>query len=139
MYNFTKYIEWPASQRSGDFVIGVLGSTTLTEELKTIAGKQKVGSQNIVVKVFATVDEIESCHILYIPPSKSSQLSLVINKTSGKNTLIITDKEGLAVQGAGINYVLDGDKLKYEVSKNNIEKRGVSVSSSLLALGIVIN
>lgn len=139
MYNFTKYIEWPSSQRSGDFIIGVLGSSILSDELKTIAGKQKVGSQNIVVKVFNTVENIENCHIIYIPPSKSSQLSSVLSKISGKNTLVITDKDGLANQGAGINYVLDGDKLKYEVSKNNIEKKGLIVSSSLLALGIVVN
>lgn len=139
MYNFTKYIEWPASQRQGDFVIGVLGNSPLTKELETIAGKQKVGVQNIIVKTYGSVDEIGNCNILYVPPSKSSQISFVVNKLSNRTTLLITDKEGLALQGAGINYVMDGDKLKYEVNKNNIEKRGLTVSNALLALGIIVS
>jgi hypothetical protein len=139
MYNFTKYIEWPASQRTGTFIIGVLGNSSMTAELNTIAGKQKVGTQNIVVKTFNSVNDIEDCNILYLPTSKSSLIGEVINKIAGKPMLIISDKNGLAAQGACINYVMDGDKLKYEINKGSIEKRGLSVSSALLALGIVVN
>lgn len=139
MYNFTKYIEWPSSTRNGDFVIGILGSSPLTAELKTIAGKQKVGSQSIVVKVFETVDEIQNCQILFIPAAKSTMIGSVLTKTSGLNTLIVSEKEGMASQGAGINYVSDGSKLKYEICKSNIQKHGLTVSSSLLSLGIEVN
>lgn len=139
MYNFTKYIEWPAAMRSGNFVIGVLGTSTLTDELRTVALKQKVGTQNIEVVVFNNVEDITDCHILYIPQSKSGLLSSVNSKLSGKATLLIGDKPGLVPQGACINYIMDGDKLKYEVSRNNIEKKGLAVSSALLALGVVIN
>lgn len=139
MYNFTKYIEWPASARSGDFVIGVLGNSTLTEELKTIASKQKVGTQNIIIKTFSNADEIDNCQILYLPASKSSQIATVLAKLGGKSTLVIGDKAGLASQGAGINYIMDGDKLKYEINKSSIEKKGLTVSSALLALGVVVN
>jgi hypothetical protein len=139
MYNFTKYIEWPASQRQGDFVIGVLGSSGLTKELETIAGRQKVGTQNIVVKTFASVDAIENCQILYLPSNKSSQIGQVVSKLAGKSVLIISDKDGLALQGAGINYISDGDKLKYEVNKGTIEKKGLTVSNSLLSLGVVVS
>ena len=135
IYNYTKYIEWPTSQRDGDFVIGVLGNSTLADELKTISQKQKVGNRNIVVKVFSTADEIDNCHILFIASGKSSALPSAIQKSSGRSTLIITDKDGLARQGACINFVTDGSKLNYEISKQNIEKNGLSVSSSLLSLG----
>ena len=139
MYNFTKYIEWPVSQRQGDFIIGVLGNSALTKELEVIAEKKKVGSQSIVVKTFSTVDAIDNCQILYLPTSKSSQIGQLIAKLSGKPILIISDKEGLALQGACINYISDGDKLKYEVNKANVEKKGLTVSSSLLTLGIAVS
>jgi hypothetical protein len=138
MYNFTKYIEWPVSSRQGDFVIGILGNSPITKELEVISGKQKVGSQSIVVKTFASVDAIEVCHIIYLPPSKSGQISSVSEKMAGKNTLIIADKEGLALQGAAINFIMDGDKIKYEVNKSNINHYGLAVNSSLLALGISV-
>jgi hypothetical protein len=139
MYNFTKYIEWPGSQKNGDFIIGILGNSSITTELRVIAEKKTVGSQPIVVKVYNTVDQIDHCHILFIPSGKSALISAVIAKTAGKNTLIICEKNGMATQGAGINYVMDGDKLKYEISKNNIKRNGLLVNSSLLTLGVVVD
>jgi len=139
MYNFTKYIEWPPSVRQGDFIIAVLGNSPMTKELEIIAAKQKVGTQNIVVKTFNSVDEIDYCHILFVPASKSSLLAQIIEKVSGKSVLIITDKEGMASQGSGINYVKDGDRIKYELNKKSIEKRGMIVNSALVTLGIPVN
>ncbi len=139
MYNFTKYIEWPASQRQGNFVIGVIGNPLLAMELNTIASKQKVGTQTMVVKTFNSVDEIENCQIIYLGRTKSNLINSVLDKLTGKNTLIITDKEGMALQGGCINYIMDGDRLKYEVNRTNIEKKGLVVSNALLALGISVS
>jgi len=139
IYNFTKFIEWPASQRQGDFVIGVLGSSPLTTELQIIASKKKVGSQNIVVKTFASVDAVDYCNILFIPSGKSVQLGNVLAKVTGRNILVVTDKPGLCLQGAGINFISDGDKLKYEVNKNNLVKKGLVVNNALLSAGVVVN
>ena len=36
IYRFTKYIDWPAEKKSGDFIIGVVGDTPLMEELKKV-------------------------------------------------------------------------------------------------------
>jgi hypothetical protein len=139
MYNFTKYIEWPATVRQGDFVIGILGSSPMAKELEIIAGKQKVGSQNIMVKTFNSINEIDNCQILYVPPTKSSSIAQIIEKLAGKSVLVVTDKEGLATQGACINYVQDGDRIKYELNRKNIEKRGMVVNSALVTLGIAVN
>jgi hypothetical protein len=138
MYNFTKYIEWPPSMRSGDFIIGVLGNSPLTPELNNVSKTQRVGNQKITVVTFNSVDQISQCHILYIPASKSSMLPQVNAITAGKNILIVTDKSGLASQGAGLNYILDGERLKYEVNKSSIEKRGLAVNSTLISLGVEV-
>ena len=139
LYNFTKYIEWPSTMRQGDFIIDVLGNPSLATELQTIAGKQKVGTQNIVVKAVNSVDEIDNCHVLYLGHGKSALIGNVLTKLNGKNALVISDKEGMALQGAGINYIMDGDRLKYEVNRGNIEKKGLVVSNSLLSLGVAVS
>ena len=33
IYNFTKFFDWPQTEKSGDFVIGVLGSKSLFTNL----------------------------------------------------------------------------------------------------------
>ena len=135
IYNFSKYIQWPSESSSGNFEIGVIGETSVINELKNIAKTRKVGSQPIEIKLLASSDEIGDEHILYLPMGTSSQLSDVAQKTSNSPTLIITEKQGLANQGSGINFLIDEGKLLFEINKTSIESHTLKVSSQLLNLG----
>jgi hypothetical protein len=139
LYNFTKYIEWPSDKQGGDFVIGVLGNSPMTKELEVIASKKRIDNQPIKVKVFKSINDIGSCHVLFIPPGKSSSLPEVNKKIAGKGILVITDKPGLAKKGAGINYVLKGGHQDFEINKSAIKGQMLKVNSSLFALGTVID
>lgn len=139
IWAFTKYIEWPSSYATGDFVIGVLGDNPL---ISTLEGLERqygdVDGQKLVVQKYSSVSKIDKCHILYIPQDKSSSLSSVINKLKGKSTLIITEGEGLARQGAIINFVVRQSKIKFEINKKTAESYSLQVSSVLSDLGILI-
>ena len=139
IYNFTKYIEWPKAMRSGDFVIGVYGNSSVAAELQQIAAKQKVGNQTIKIKILDALADIKNCHILFISNSKSSSLVNILTNLGKANTLVVTEKDGLIRLGSGINFVMDGNKLNYEINKANIQKQGLTVSQSLLSLGIAVN
>ena len=138
IYNFTKNIEWPAEYNSGDFVITVLGNSAIIAELEKIAKLKKVGNQTIVIKKVNEVTEIDKCHMIYIVPSKSTQLSNVLTKLTGKPVVIIGDQEGLAKNGAGLNFVKIDGKQKFEINQASIEKGGLKVNSYLVTLGIVV-
>lgn len=139
IYNFTKYIEWPTAYKKGDFIIGVLGSTSLLPDLENLAKTKTIGSQKCVVKSFASVKEIEKCHILFIPIEKSDDLELVLKKTKGMSTLLVTEKAGLAKKGSVINFINVENKQKFELNKTNASKNGLIVSSNLMSLGIAID
>lgn len=136
MYNFTKYLEWPEAYRQGDFIIAVLGESALIEELKIIAERKKVGFQSIVVQKITSLDQLNKCHIIYIPESKSNQIKDIKSKLSSSSTVIIADNPGAIAKGAGINYVVNGGKQVFEISKTNLEQHNIKVGSDLLSLGI---
>ena len=139
IYNFTKYINWPDKYKEGNFVIGVVGTTTFYNDLSGLLVKKTVGDQKFEIKNYSTAESISgTCHILFIPAESSSQLPEIIKKMKGKSTLIITEKSGLAKQGSGINFVVDNNKQRFELNKTNIEKYNLQVSSSLLALAIPV-
>jgi hypothetical protein len=142
VYNFTKYIDWPANDNSTEFVIGVYGNSPLTEELnRSVAGKH-VGFRTISVKVFKTLDEAMKCQILFIPTSESGNLKKMTDELKGKPILVVCEKEGLCRKGAGISIFLDDDddyKTKFEMNKNSIENNGLVVSKMLLRLATQSN
>jgi hypothetical protein len=139
IYNFTKYIEWPSTYKKGDFVIGVLGNTSLLPDLETLARTKTIGTQKCVVKTFLAVKDIEKCHIIFIPIEKSDELESVLKKIKGMSTLVVTEKAGLARKGSVINFINVENKQKFELNKANASKNGLVVSSNLMSLGIAID
>lgn len=137
--NFTKYIEWPGSYKDGTFVIGVIGNTPLLEELNKMATTKKVGLQNIEVKKFSAPSALTKCHVLYVASDMSGAMKDILGKIKGNSTLIVGEKSGMAKQGAAINFVVQDNKLKFELNKSNAEKYNLAVGSSLLPMAILVD
>ncbi len=137
IYNFAKYIEWPESYKSGDFVIGILGNSPVEQNLQTMAKLKKVFNQTIRVKKFSSPDQISKCHMLMLPNASTSLLSTCSKKLSSYSTLIITEKAGIGVK-SGINFVVVDRKQKFELNKQELSSHKLTPSSNLLKLAILI-
>ena len=136
IYHFTKYIDWPDQKKTGDFIIGIIGDSPLYEELEKIASNKTVGNQKIVIKKFSSSETVFTCHILFICQGKSRILKNIVAATKNSSTLIVSESDGLVGKGSCINFVIVHEHLKLEMSKNNIEQRGLSIATELLNLGI---
>ncbi len=138
VYNFMKYIHWPPSATSGDFVIGVVGDKEVFNTLTKWYGAKSKGSQKIVIKQFKSASDLTDCHVLYVGRSKSSTFSEVKTALVGKSTLIVTDKTGLGKKGSGINFKIVNSKLKFELNQAAIASANLKVSSQLSGMAILI-
>ena len=131
IYNFSRLIEWPANYRTGPFVIGILGTSEVANELVIYTKGKKVGTQDITIMHYKTPQEIANCHILFVPYSRTKQMPELIGALGGKSTLIITEKNGALDEGAAINFVILGDKMRFELKPENATKFGIKFSSKL--------
>ena len=138
IYRFTKYIDWPANKKSGDFIIGIIGDSPLLEDLKNLSANKTVGNQKIVVIKMSPSANSYNCHILFIGEEESGSLKRIANLTSGAAILIVTESDGLARKGSGINFITVDERLKLEINKNNVEQRNLLIASELLELGTII-
>lgn len=138
IYNFTKYIQWPATYQAGDFVIGVYGTSPITAQLRSATANKTVGTQKIVVKQYNNLAAIDNPHILFIPNLQSKNLEALKKKLEGKSTLFVTEKNGLAKQGSHINFILRDGKWKIELNDAEVEAAGMKVSSQLSRIAIPV-
>lgn len=130
IYNFTKFFDWPQTEKSGDFIIGVLGSNELSRELKKVTAGKKNVTQNIVVQNFANINQVSKCHVIFVNAFNSDNITNLHTKT-GVHCLIISDGISSIKNGAVIKFVLESDRLKYEFSKSNALKRGLKFHSKI--------
>lgn len=138
IYNFTKYFEWPPSYKEGNFVIGILGNSPLLTELNNMATIKKAGNQPFEIKTYPNASSIGNCHMLIVAPDVTTPLSEIIAKIKKNSTLLITEKQGFAKQGAAINFVVQNNKPAFELNKANVEKQEIKVSKDLLSLAILV-
>ncbi len=131
IYNFSRLIEWPATNKAGPFIIGVLGNSAVATEIELYSRGKKVGIQDILIKQYKTVDEISTCHILFVPFARTKQMPDILQAIREKNVLLITEKNGALDEGSAINFVLMADKIKFELQPDHITKYGLKYSSKL--------
>ena len=132
IYNFTRYIEWPAEAQKGSFEIGVLGKTPLYTELVQMSKKTTRGTQPFVITNCTSAATLSACHMVFVSKASSAQLDEIVEKFKGKSTLIISEKEGL-IQKGDINFIIVDNKQGFEVNKANIAGHGLSMASRLQA------
>ncbi|HEY4785650.1 MAG TPA: YfiR family protein [Bacteroidales bacterium] len=134
IYNFTRYIDWPSSDASGDFVIDIIGHKSVYEKLKELTSGRKVGTRAITVRFLESVNSITQSQILFVGFWQSKDLNKAIDKIGNAHTLIIAEKDGMIDSGAAINFVIRNSAIKFEIKKANIQKYGLSVGEALLGL-----
>jgi hypothetical protein len=136
IYNFTRMIEWPEDYKTGDFIIGIYGSSELLNELKPYISSKLVGSQPIKTVQFNNASEIAKCQILFIGYPKTKELPAITAKLGNSSTLIISEKKGALEAGATINFVMVEDKLKFELKAINATKYGIKIHSKLETMAL---
>jgi len=130
IYNFTKFFDWPQTEKTGDFVIGVFGSRDLASDLEKVTNGKKNVTQNIIVKSFNNIDQVSKCHVIFVSTFKAGKIANIHTKT-GVHCLIISDSNTAIEKGAIIQFVLESDRLKYEFSKGNALKHGLKFHSKV--------
>ncbi len=128
---FISLAEWPSECRQGDFVIGVLGTSRVADELEACTAGLRAGIQPVRVERYASADVIGRCHILFVPFSMTRQIRRVVSMIAHASTLVITEKHGALEEGSAINFVILDGQVKYQLSEANAGRYGIRFSDAL--------
>jgi len=132
LYNFSRNINWPAENKSGDFVITIVGDKELFTEMSKLTQNMKVGMQPIIVKFYGSVNELSGYQqIVFVDNWQSNKINTLVQKTTGSNTLIVSETEGLIDRGSMINFIPVNGVMKFEMNKENLRKNNLMASSVL--------
>lgn len=130
--SIAKYSSWPAL--TGDFKIIVLGQTQAFEELqKSMDGKIFSGAKGRVIKTDNIADAADAC-ILYLAEEKSILLSEVLKLTDGKPIMIVTERERLHLEGAGVSFTTIDNRIRYDINLKDLQKRNLKTAMQVVTL-----
>ncbi len=141
LYNFAKFVEWPASSfhdEAAPFQICVMGRDPFGEGLLNITREKTVNGRKFEVDTIADLEHARTCHILFVAASVKMPMQQIIEGLHGASVLTVSDTKGFAEQGGMINFVLQDDRVQFDVSLTAVGQAGLKISSKLLSVAKVV-
>ncbi|MBI1769386.1 MAG: YfiR family protein [Bacteroidetes bacterium] len=137
MYSFTRFVQWPAEESTGDFEIVVLGDSPILNELKAMSEKKKAGSRTIHVSKISSIADFKKGHILYVPTDWTAKYAEVNAKIGESPVLLVTEQAPTANKGC-INFVNNKDgRLAFELNQTQMGKHKLRATAELTRMAIV--
>jgi len=152
LYNFIMFIDWPDGKMPAanePIIIGIIGKDPFEDAFDPVKDKQAKG-RKVVVKKFKGFEElkksdetefnqqieaVKKCHLLFICLSEKKNVKEITDLVKGSNILIIGDMPKFLEAGGGmINFVLEEQKIRFEVDAAAAKQAGLKIRSQLLRL-----
>jgi len=140
LFNFTKFVEWPAESFKNDlspFNLCILGADPFGPALDTIKDKTVKGRQ-LKIRRVNKVNDMEGCHILFISASEKENLKHILNFARNSNILTVSEIEGFAQLGGIINFIIIDKKVQFEINPDAAQHSKLKISSQLLKLAKIV-
>jgi hypothetical protein len=135
LFNFAQFIEWPAVAFAGadsPIVIGVLGENPFGEYLdQTVRGEQ-VEHRPLEVQRYLQVDEIKTCHVLFISRSEVHRLEKILVGLKNRSILIVGDGDDFVQRGGMIRLATAQNRIRLIVNVEAAKAANLTISSKLL-------
>ncbi len=143
IFNISKFTESkriPQNKSPGAKIrFAVVDNEPLAEELTTLTSGKKVNGYELEVHAL-TAERIDrnAGEIVVLIPKFTRSVNSTIKKLKGCQCLTVTYEEGMALEGAIINFFTQDDHLRFEVNLTRSKEEGLEFSSQLLKLGKLI-
>jgi hypothetical protein len=135
LFNFAQFVEWPANAFTGPdspIVIGVLGESPFGTYLDETVLGEKVNDRPVEVQRYSRVEEIKTCHILFISRSEASHLEQTLVSLKDRSLLVVGDGDDFTRRGGMIRLATIQNKVRLIINVDAAHVANLTISSKLL-------
>jgi uncharacterized protein DUF4154 len=141
LFNFAQFVGWPAgafADSMAPMVIGVLGNDPFGSYLDETVRGEKVHRHSLEVRRYRKIEEITTCHILFINPSGERRLEEVLSNLKNRAILTVGDDPGFAQRGGMIRFVSEKSKIRMRINVAAASAVNLTISSKLLRAAEIV-
>lgn len=139
LYNFLKFVEWPAETGDAPWVIGVLGHDPFGDMLDTTVRGKIVNGRSIEVRRYVKPADVKDCNILFVGREEFEKLGPALQPILQRPGLLsVGETSGFLKSGGVISFYLEENRVHFEIRSSMAHSVGLHVSSQLMKLGRVL-
>ena len=139
LYHFAASNEWPESVKEGEFHLTIIGNERLYAELIDKYAMKMIGAQPLRVHGYAGPEELlplDGFHHLVYCEVGGGELNRVATALEATPTVLVSDSPDGLEQGAVINFIASGNRIRYEINTADAAKKGVLIGNKIMSWAI---
>ncbi|WFP49794.1 YfiR family protein [Methylomonas sp. EFPC3] len=134
LYNFAKFVEWPATgaPAGAEINLCVIGNNVLEGAVQALDGR-KAGERGLKVSQRNHTDaSFADCQLLYIGSSEQPRVVPILKNLGNAPVLTLSDIGDFAEKGGAIALLFRDNKVVFEVNLESIRNAGLRLPGQLL-------
>lgn len=132
LYNFTKFVEWPSPPAADPFRLCVLADPEFTRAVDSTIAEESVDGRRLLRVEPQSVDEVRGCAILYVGRGYRDRGARLLAAARDLPVLTVGEGSQFVEHGGAIGFVLENNRVRFDVGSRAVQRSGLKVSSKLL-------
>lgn len=136
LFNFAKFVDWPAESfptADAPLLICVLGQDPFGHDFEQLITEKAVNGHRIEVAHPEGVVQARACQIVFLGVGEK-QVQATLQGLKGASVLTVGDADGFAKMGGIIGFVLDNNRVRFEINQKAAEQAHLKLSARLLTV-----
>ena len=141
LFNFTRFVDWPAEAFpavDSPIVLGIVGEDSFGDLLTQAAAGKTVNGRTVLVQRFKEEQNFRACNILFISASEDKLMARIFERLKGSSVLTVGETSGFAQSGGIINFVVEDNRVRLEINLDAAARAGVKISAKVIGVARIV-
>jgi hypothetical protein len=141
LYNFGRFVKWPAGIAAGkgdSFAVCVLGQDPFGPTLDSTLAGEVLDGKPVVIRRIAKPQDAVDCRILFVSSTEEHHLKEILAAIDLVGVLTVSDIPGFSRRGGIIQFVAEGERVRFEINLACAESARLVLSSELLKVAAAV-
>lgn len=103
----------------------------------TIAG-ETIGKSPLKDERIGSIDDAKRCRIVFISASEDAHLDEILDRLGKMPVLTVSDVPSFLARGGMIQFVVQDNRVRFEINVSTAKRAGLAVSSQLLKVAAAV-
>jgi hypothetical protein len=137
LFHFAQFVEWPEEtfkDANNPLIYCTIGEDSFHGSLDAALNGKTIGARSSRVMHFKQPQEIHGCQVLFIGAREKKSIPAILASAKENSVLTVGESEHFVQDGGMIGFLLEENKIRFEVNLEAAQKANLKISSRLLAL-----
>jgi hypothetical protein len=142
LYNFARFTEWPAdafAETSAPFVIAIAGDEVLRQTIDYVTRGKVISGRPVRTRNVTEPADVANVQILYIGGLSAGRAPDLLKEAGQRPVLTVGDTERFCEKGGMIAFLIEQNRVRFEIHFVATEQARLKVSSRVLTLAKAIH